>query len=357
MPFAIPSLLDKSRAVWGYIRARLPGADGEIWPNNLRIIGKVISMAVHDVDLRAEYLFRQIFTSTAERAYLDLHAYEVGLVRRPAAQATGNVIMAATPGVTFAAGIRLVRNDGVFFVTTAPATAVGNSVTLAVQAEDAGADGNTPAAAAMRVAASVPDLADSGEVGPAGLGAGADGELDDLLRGRILYRKRNRTRGGNDNDYKEWATEVPGIARAFVRGWMPGAGAVSVYPILTGSGSAAIPTVPDLEAVAAHIETKRPATATVYVLQATARVIDVSVHIRPDTTAIRAEVVAELQDMFDERAVVALPSDGDRFDVEWISAAIQSAIGLDSHDLIAPAADIMLTTGQYPVLGSVTWMP
>lgn len=354
MPFSIPSLLERSRSVWTAIRARLPGADGEIWPNNFRIIGKVLAMAAHEGDLRSEFLFRQIFTSTAEGDYLDLHAFEVGLVRKAASPAAGTLIFAATPGVSFAAGIRFVRQDGAFFVSTDGATASGNSVEIPVAAEEPGLAGNTPAGASFSTAAPVPDLDPSGVAGPNGLGNGADGERDEPLRARILFRKRKRPRGGAVADYVEWATEVPGIAAAYAKGWSPGAGSVSVWPLLAGSGTGAIPTTADLEAVAAYIEARRPGAATVYVQQAAPRRIDVQIGaLVPDTLAVRAEIEAEVRDMFDARAVVALPDEATTFSQSWIEEAVSSALGEESHVLIAPPADITLAPGEWPVLGSI----
>ena len=357
MAFSIPSLLERSRSVHAAIRARIAGADGEIWPNNLRIIGKVVAMAAHEADLRAAYLFRQIFTSSADGAYLDLHAYEVGLVRKPATAATGLIVVPATTGILFAAGLRFVRDDGATFVSIGAATAVADAVSIPVEAEDPGSAGNSAPGASMTLDVSTPDLADEGLVGPGGLAGGIEGEGDATLRARILFRKRKRPRGGSDDDYVAWATEVPLVAAAFAKGWAPGAGAVSVWPLKAGSGTARIPTTQDLDIVAAYLETKRPSAATVYVLQASPHVIDITIAgLADDTLAIRAEILAELDDEFDARARVVKPDENTSFSRSWIDEAISAAIGEDRHRLTVPAVDPVLVPGEFPVRGTVTFV-
>ena len=357
MPFAIPSLPDLSKRIYGYIRARVTGTEPELWPNNLRIIGKTQAMALHEADLRAQHLHRQIFTTTADPPYLGLHAYEHGVEERPAAAAKGALVFPATPAVTFTAGLRFARADGAIFASTASATSAGNSVAIEVEAEEPGVAGNTPAGATFVPLEPIPELGDEGEAAPAGLGGGADGESSEELRARILFRKRNRPRGGKASDYVEWVTEVSGFVGAFVKGWAPGAGAVSVYPLKVGSGAAAIPSVSDLAVAAAHIELKRPLTAQVFLLQASPRPIDYVIGgLHDDTTDVRAEIIAELDDMHDERAVVALPNEPTTFSKSWADEAISSAIGESRHVLTSPAADVALAPGEYPVRGTVTFV-
>src|SRR4051794_7752091 len=165
-------------------------------------------MGLHEADLRAQYLHDQVFVTTSDRPYLSLHAYELGVPERLAAPATGSLVFPATPGVTFAAGIRFARSDGAIFVSTAEAAASGNSVMIPVQAETPGLAGNTPAGAAFVSLESVPDLGGEGEVASPGLGGGADAEAPEELKARTLFRLRNRPRGGKEADYVEWTMEV-----------------------------------------------------------------------------------------------------------------------------------------------------
>lgn len=357
MPFAVKPLVEVSRWLRGVAESVIPGARVSIWPNNLTIITKIIAMAAHEGDLRAEYLWRQIWVRSAEGLYLDLHGYQIGLARKPATPATGTVTFPATTGTTVPVGVRLVADTGSFYITTASATASGSSITLSVEAEVSGASGNAPAGLVLRLVEPQSGVETSGAVDVAGLGSGTDQETDEPYRSRILDLRRRRPRGGNDDDYVIWVKQIwGGYARAFIKQWGAGAGTVSIYPLKPGSGVDAIPTLSDLNGLAVSIEKLRPSTATVVLGQAAVRTINVTItNLQQDTVDVRSEIVSELLDMFDERAVVALPGEVTLFDRSWIGEAISRAAGEDSHTLTSPSANITLNPGEYPVLGTVSF--
>lgn len=357
MAYRLPSLADIVSRVRSALTAEIPGADAMIWPNNLYVVGKVIGGQLFEAHLRLEWLYRQLFVSTADGAHLDRHAYEVGLARKPAAYAGGSVRVSGTPGETVPAGRRFIRADGRAYVSTeAIGIPASGSVILPVLADEAGWQSNTPAATVLERETDYEELTSEATVSSDGLTGGASAEADADLRERILYRKRNPPMGGALADYKAWAEAVVGVRRAFAAAYSNGGKMVQVYILADGNGATAIPNDVLVSQVAAAIEEERPVTAYVTVTKPTAVAIPITIEsLAPDSRAVRDEIERELIDLFYERATVILPGGETTFPRSWIEAAIDAAAGEDRHHLVSPADDVALTAGQYPVLGTITF--
>lgn len=355
MAFSLPSLDSLAARIRASFKTEIPGADAEIWPNNLSVVGKVVAGAVYEVYLRLEWLYRQIFASTATGEHLDRHAYEVGLSRKPATYARGSVTVTGVVGETVPAGRRFLRADGRAFETVTPVVISGSGrATLIVQATDAGAAAITAAGQVLTREGVYEELTSNATVGSAGLAEGAEAESDDALRERILFRRRNPPMGGAISDYKIWTESVVGVRKAWVAAYSNGGRMVAVYVLSDGYGVKALPTNSVLDAVRAKIEEERPVCAPYTVTAPVAKTINVAIQgLTPSSAAVRDEVERELIDLFYERAMVALPGSALTFPTSWLSAAIDAAAGEERHRLVSPSADVPLSPGDYPVLGTI----
>ncbi|MFC5505166.1 baseplate J/gp47 family protein [Bosea massiliensis] len=354
MALTIPTLEATSRWLRGVVATALSGARADIWPNNWTVFVKVMAMAASQGNLRAEWIYKQVFVTTAEDDMLDLHGYEIGLGRKPATAATGMAIFAAADGSIVPAG-SVIDAGGRAFTVRAAATAAGNSVTVQIDATETGPRGNLPAEATVRLRDSVAGVAQDGEIGPLGLSGGVEKEIDSAYRKRLIFRKRNKPRGGAKADYQVWVGEVAGFATAAVFAATPEVGTVTVYPLLEGSGADRIPSPADVLRCAEHLETRRPLTATVMVVQATEKSIPVTIsQLETDSSATRAEISAEMLDMFDERAFVS--AGAETFPTSWLSEAASRALGESRHRLVVPDpdTDTALALGEFPVFGGLT---
>ena len=354
MAFSIPTLTATSRWLRGLVASAIKGARADLWPNNLPIFIKVVAMAAGQGNLRAEWIFKQVFVSTADADMLDLHGYEIGLARKPAAAATGLMVFAASEGATLPAGA-VIDAGGLSFTIRAAAVAVGNSITVVVDALETGPLGNLPAGAEVRLREPWDGVTQSGEAGPLGLSGGVARELDEPYRRRLIFRKRNKPRGGTASDYQSWVGEVAGFTTSGTRAFAatPAAGTVTVYPLLDGSGADRQPSPADVVRCADYIETKRPLAATVLVIRPQTKGIGVTIaNLENDSVETRAEIVAELLDMFDERAFVA--RGGETFPASWISEAVSRALGESRHRLVLPAGETALAAGECPVFTGLT---
>lgn len=188
----------------------------------------------------AQEVLRRGFASTTFGNYLDLRCEEHGITRKAAVKATGTaakgnpLTIYGTNGTVVAKGFKaatpadaITNTPSVEFVTTADCTiGPGGSVTVDIEASEAGARGNVPAGAINVVVTPVAGV--TGVTNAAAITGGADTEDDASLLGRYLAKVRNPSAGGNKADYINWAEEVAGV------------GGVSVVPVKYGNGTVSI---------------------------------------------------------------------------------------------------------------------
>lgn len=347
-----------SKAIRGDMRRELPGTDAEVWPNTLSVMAKVFAMAIHMVELRLGWLFRQIFASTAEAAQLERHAFELGLARKGASRATGEIVTTGTPLAVYPAGVGFVAGTDLYR-TAGEALAGGDgTLRLAVYAERPGAAGNRAAGEAMTLAdtALYPTIGAEAAVGSEGIGGGADREDDASLRSRVLERKRRPPQGGAYSDYEQMALAVPGVVKAWAWPFADGPGTVGVWFLFAGRVNL-IPTAGDVAVVTDALSQRRLIRAGLSVSAPIAEPLAVTISgLSRDTTAVRAAIEAGLKSMLFERARPGVAIEAFVLSRSWVSEAISQAIGEERHVLVSPAADVVFTGGRYPVLGTVAYV-
>lgn len=359
MPFRPRDLTAISQSVRGSFRQYLPGTDATIRQNVNYVLGKVIALLAREYELRLEWLYKQLFLSTAtDLEHIRIHAADYRIYQKPASAASGSIAGTGAASTTYPAGVRW-YSGGVTYVSTAPFMSDASGAwAAAVQAEQTGALTNRAPDAVMTLAdaALFPTLSPQALVGAAGLGGGADLEDKESLRQRGLARKAQPPQGGALPDYEQFARDVPGVLKAWAWQFTDGIGSIAVYFLFEGRENN-IPAPSDVAAVQAAIEARRlirvddavaiaPIPAPVNV-----GIEDLSV----DTADVRAAIEESLARVFVERARPGIAADPFVLPVSWISEAISTATGEDRHTLVAPATDLMFTGGAIPVLGTVTY--
>lgn len=349
MPFARPSLTDLIDRAAADIEAGLPGADARLRRSNLGVLARMHAAGVHGLYGYLEWLARQLMVDTAETVFLDRFAGIWGVLRRPAAFASGNVTVAGTDGVVVPAGTQLQRSDGVAYATAADATVVGGVAVLPVAAVDAGAAGNAGPGTQMTLVQPISGLAGTGVVAAGGITQGAERETDEALRARIEARIQQPPMGGSAADYVAWALEVPGVTRAWCYPLENGVGTV-VVRFVRDDDASMIPDAAEVATVQAYIAERRPVTAQATVLAPTAVALDMTIQLTPNTAAVRTAVQAELADLLRREA-----TPGGTILLSHLREAISVAAGETNNVLVTPTADVTRTAGQITVLGTITW--
>ncbi|MAY64006.1 MAG: baseplate J protein [Rhizobiales bacterium] len=353
------TLAELSQKIRGDMRRELPGTDANVWPNNLSVFGKVFALAIHEIDLRGAWLYRQIFASLADGAHLERHAYEFGLARKQPSRASGFIETTASPSTIYPAGIGFLSGGAIYRTAGEVQSLADGTVVFQVYSEGTGSAMNRDPGEVLSLAdvALFPDIANAATVGYGGIGGAADREDDNSLRARVLDRKRRPPQGGALSDYEQIARAIPGVSAAWAYSFANGPGTIGLWFLFEGRDNG-IPTLSDVQAVKARVDLRRLIRARgVFVSAPYPSPVDIQIrNLSPDTAAVRAKVEASLAIMFKARAQPGVAAEPFTFSRSWIAEAISSAIGEDRHELVLPAADITYASGEIPVLGAVTYV-
>lgn len=323
--------------------------------SNTTVYTRVLSGAMHALYGKIAFAAKQIFSSTAESEFLDRHAVEYGLSRKPAEKATGSVIFTFSQDVVdVPVGTFLQSDGGILFQTTSSVEQVTGTTaiqgTALVESVESGAGGNQVAGDVLSLLSPIAGV--EGEAQIVALSGGVDAEDDESLRLRVLERKRETGHGGSASDYVQWCLAVPGVTRAWCYPKEEGEGSVTVRFVCDNNPVSIIPDEAMLERVAQHLETVRPVTSDVYVWPPVVQRVPVTISgVSPATTAVREAIVAELTNLFTREAIP-----GGSIYLSHIRAAISAAAGEIDHELVLPDEDPEPeTVNSLLVLGDVTW--
>lgn len=352
MAFERPSLqnlVDQSQADFA---SRLPLTGAILRRSVINVLARVIAGAVHMLHGLLAFLARQLFPDTSEAEFLVRQADLYGLTRKAASYATGTVTFTGTNGSLIGAGTVLSRADGIRYEVDANVVVSSGTATADVTALTAGAAGTLEAAQPLAVESPITGVS-STATGAASTVDGADAESFDELRLRLKQRMSFTPQGGAEADYVAWATQVPGVTRAWCYPQELGPGTVVVRFVRDddGTGAAIIPDAGEVTEVQDYVDVLRPVTATLTVVAPTAVAQAFTLSITPDNADTRAAVQAELADML-RRDV----EPGGEMLLSHVELAVGSAEGITDFTVTSPVADTSYSTGQLPYLGSISWV-
>ena len=301
------------------------------------------------------------FADTTYGARLDMRAREYGLTRKPAVAAVGSVTFSGQDGTVIPVGT-LVSTGGenpVYFATMTPATIAGGSVSVAVEAQAGGANGNVGAGAVNTV---VGDLAGVLTVTNAlYFEGGVDAESDASLLARYFERARRPATSGNANQYRQWALEIPGVSDARVYPVWDGPGTVKV--VLLGDDK----TAPDqtiVSAVQAYIDPTRDGTgqgaAPIGAVATVAGAVEVPINIAVDVTLAPGATIAEVQAQIETgvRAYLQSLAFADNLvritRIANVILDIPRVIDYENLTVNGAYSNVVVADGEVAVLGTVT---
>lgn len=329
------------------VERELVGADARLRRSVERALSLALAGAAHEMHGHLEWLSRQLFPETAERAYLARYGGRYGLTFKPPTAATRNVTIAGTNGNVCLAGTLWQRGDGTTYTQNADATIASGTASIVVTCLTLGTAGNADVGVKLSLVNPVSGINAEGTVASGGVD-GFDEETESEFLARVLQRMQNVPQGGGPGDYVRWALEVAGVTKAWERASWLGLGNVGVSFLV---GDNAIPSGGQVAAVAAHIETKRPITVGVTVFAPTAVPVNYTLHITPDTAAIRTAVQNELADFHRREAEL-----GGTLYLTRQLAAVSAAADLSHFIQSAPGADSTAAPNELRTLGTVTFV-
>lgn len=160
------------------------------------------------------------FPQFAVDYFLDWHGDPIGVYRRPAISAVGEVTFSGEPGTRIPAGsiVTTIGDDNeaavMFNVVESGVIGEVGNLTLRISAVDPGLIGVVPANTIIGITVPVKGLTAISNAAPTT--GGTEREDDDSYRERILDRHRNKPLSGAKRDYERWAKEVPGVGDVIV---------------------------------------------------------------------------------------------------------------------------------------------
>ena len=306
---------------------------------------------IYALYVQADWVARQCFPQTALGEYLDKHAQLRGLERRAAVAAVGvlrfSVASASDTDLPISAGTVCMTAAQVRFETLEAAVlpAGDTSVDVRAQALEPGAAGNA-AAGTVRAMAVAP-VGISQVTNPAAFTGGVDEEDDEALRERVLDTFRRMPNGANAAFYEQEALSFPEVAAASVVARPRGTGTVDVV-IATAAG---LPDSELLEAVEAHLESRREIAVDLQVKAPTAKQMDVTVQVAAEEGAdgdgVLGAVESAIQTWFDGRLL------GRSVLRAKLGEIVYGVEGVANYVITAPAADVDIAVDELPRLDTL----
>lgn len=349
--FPIPTLPQLINRAHADLDARVPGASARLANSNLNILGIVHAGAIDGVYRYLSWIQKQMFVTTCDEEQLTIRATELTVPRKPASQASGIVIFQALPGSVIPTNADFVRSDGLRYKSVADGVESAGEIHVTIKAEDAGSAGNAVALTPISLMSPVAGVQSGGVVDASAIGGGSEIESIESWRKRLLQRMSKMQRVGTADDYEAWALEVPGVTRAWVYPQEMGAGTVTVR-FVRDDDIYIIPDAGEVQDVQDYIDARRPIAAKgLYVVAPTALPIDFDIQIDPPTVEVKSAITAALTDLIKREAVP-----GGVLLLSHINEAISTAFGEHDHTLVTPAANVMPSAGELPVMGIISWV-
>jgi uncharacterized phage protein gp47/JayE len=373
MPFLRPLLSDLQSQVAQDIAAGLPGADALLRFSNIGVAGRAQAGLAHLHYGYLDWISKQAIPYTSTGEFLEAWAGLKGVVRKPVAQASGQVTFSGTNGVVIPSGTPIVRGDGVKYTSTADATiSSGSAVVSATAIADPvgllGANGNCPTSTVMTLGTAIAGVQSGGTVTTA-FTSGSDVETDDSLRTRMLAAYQQVPQGGAASDYVQWAMAVPGVTRAWCNPNGAGAGTVVVYTMwdqaesayagfpqgtdggATGETRIAAATGDQLT-VANAIFPKQPVTALVYSVAPVASPINFTISgISGASTVTKAYIAAAIDGVL----FLYGTAKGGSIALSLIESAIAAIAGTTGFVITTPSGNVSTAIGNLPTRGTITY--
>ncbi|HGV3449938.1 baseplate J/gp47 family protein [Raoultella ornithinolytica] len=381
MPFKRKTLSELREENRQFMQAELKNVGALLRFGNLKVIADMDAGMSHLHYAYLDYIALQTnpFTSTDEwlagwMALKQTYRKAATAARSPAVKSTG------TAGAILPAGTVLNRADGYQYVTDAELViSAGKSGTASVTAllpdisgdvSGGGSTGNADAGTLLTLDANVPGIDNTLTLIEPATG-GADIEKEEDFRQRGLQAYQNPPQGGSDADYKKWALEIPGITRAWVKRRGMGVGTVIIYIMCDGNdttnngfptGADGVSSLEDwgvLKAtgdqgrVADYIYPLQADTAIIYVCSPIKKVVDLSISGIPNADSDTIQAIKDaINSLFFENGN---PDGNGKIYLSDINGALSQVEGSTGYVLESPTQNIVLETGELPLLGEVNF--
>jgi uncharacterized phage protein gp47/JayE len=314
------------------------------------ISARVLAGLSHEFLGYLDWISKQVLYDSSDEDVLVRQASTFKVFQKPAEFASGVLPATGVNGRVIEVDKILRRRDGVEYITTAEVVIAGGTANVPVKAVLAGAAGNAATGTILTLVNPIDGVQSQLTVGATEIANGSDTEQVPPFRARFLRRLAAPPSGGSLLDYETWALEVPGVTRAWATAGEMGAGTVTVR-FMRDNDLSPIPDAAEVQVVYDYIQSKRPATAILYVVAPVAMPQFFEIELTPGSLAVKAAVEAELRDLLQREAKPA-----GTILLSHLDEATSVAAGEEDHVLVSPTANLLFGVGQMATYGGVTWL-
>lgn len=284
MPFT-PSTFDELHQLGADLASSLlPDDDNSEGSLLWRLTGVQAGIAV-DNQYQIGKEFDELLPDRAVGAGLDRWGVLLALPRKgaTAARKANALRISGTIGSTFSSGAVLVSAAGLRYEINESGTMPAEEVIdVDVIAIDTGSATRLGAGEQLTFVEQIVGIAETAELQLALDEDGEDAEQDGAYSARLVSRLQQPPLGGAAEDYRQWALQVPGIARAFIYPLRGGLGTVDVAGLHLGTSTARLLNSGERTALLAYLVSKRPVSVKgIRVLDTQPQIVDVDVTVRP----------------------------------------------------------------------------
>lgn len=325
--------------------------DDELRRADAEVYARVHAEGLNGLYGYLDWQARQYLPDLAEQAGVERWANMLGEWYSPAFAASGSIPVVGSIGSAIPLAARWQSASGVLYRPEAGVVLTSSPQDVAIVCEATGVAGNLGEGEPLSLISPIPGVQSQTIVPEAGIDGGADQELVEGLRAKVLRRLSRPPQGGSPADYVNWALAAhPSVTRAWVYPLEQGENTV-VVRVVCDALADPIPTEQVVTAVQAYIDARAPVTAHVYVLAPVALPVAFSIGLSPDSPEVRTRVLSGLSDLLRREG-----EPGGTLLRTHLAETISIAEGEQDHALAVPSGDVVLSAGQFPVMGGVTWL-
>lgn len=381
MPFKRKTLSELREENRQFMQAELKNVGALLRFGNLKVLADMDAGMAHLHYAYLDYIALQTNPFTATDEWLaGWMALKQTYRKAATASQSSSVEATGTSGARLPAGTVLNRSDGYQYVTDSEliigAGKKGTTTITAIlpdltdDSTGGGSNSNADAGTILTLDANVSGVDNSLTlVDPATGGADIEGVEDFRQRGLLAYQ--NPPQGGSDADYKKWALAVSGVTRAWIKRRGMGVGSVVIYIMCDGNDTTnngfptgtdgvssledwgVIKATGDQGRVADYIYPLQADTAIIYVCSPIKKIVDLTISGIPDASSETIQAITDAINLlfFDN----GNPDGSGKIYLSDVNGVLSQVEGSTGYVLESPTQNIVLDTGELPLLGEVNF--
>ncbi len=352
MAFTRPTLTELINRVCTNINTYVEHANAFIKQSVFNVLAKVIAALHLDLYVYLDEMAKNFFITTADINGLMARGSDMGVFRKKASFATGNIIITGTAGTNIPLGTLYSTVSEQQYKTTADAVVESNgTVTVPVQATSTGLNGNADPNTEFTLVNPIAGLLSVATADSNGITGGAETEETEAYRARLLLALRSEAGAGDTIFYENAALSRPGVTRARAYRTYAGAGTVGVTFMMDNTYDDGIPHAGDIADMKEYLESIMPADLNeIIVFAPEPTVINITINdLTPNSEQLKSAINDSLGLLF------AGYNFGETVYRGQIETAIGSTPGEISHVLAQPVTDTTVPVNGIAVLGTITY--